>query len=89
MIKLDENHRLDSDRYQFIIQKRTVVVKKEAKHLGEEFWDNVAYLPKIEDVLRYMIHKEIKENMDDVGKIVLAVQNLENKFEDLLKARKL
>lgn len=89
MIILDENHRLTSDKHQFIIQKKMINDDKESKNYREEYWVNDAYVPKIEYVLRYMINNKIKENINDVEKIVSAVQGLESKFEDLLKAKRL
>lgn len=89
MIILDENHRLTSDKHQFIIQKKMINDDKESKNYREEYWVNDAYVPKIEYVLRYMINNKIKENINDVEKIVSSVQSLESKFEDLLKAKRL
>jgi hypothetical protein len=89
MIKINDDWGLDSDRLQFILLKRSTVSKKDSENFGKEVWTNEAYLPKIEDVLRYLTTHEIKQNLEyGIEVIVEAVYEMQKIFDKLFEAEK-
>ena len=89
MIKINDDWGLDSDKLQFILLKRTVNQKKDSENFGKDVWINEAYLPKIEDVLKYITTHEIKQNLEyGIEVIVEAVYEMQGIFDKLFEAEK-
>ena len=86
MLYLDENFRLDSDKYNFILQEKKIVQDKDSKNYGQEVWENRAYCGHIKDVLNYIIRKKIKANMDTLKSVQEAIIATEEIFDKLLEA---
>lgn len=83
-LQLGDNYRLTCDKYQYIIQKKSISTKEGV----DVRWKGEGFFGDIESVLRYMIDNKIKENISSVEAIIEAVNNLESKFQDLLKAKR-
>ena len=89
MIKINNDYGLDSDKLQFILLKRGENKTESSENFGKETWSNEAYLPKIEDVLRYITTHEIKQNLEyGIEVVVESIFEMEKIFDKLLEAEK-
>ena len=85
---ITDDYRVTSDKYQYFILKKRVVVDKESKNFGETFWDTEAYLPKIEDVMKYFLERGIKDDIGNINAIAAWVNEIESKFTEFLKVER-
>lgn len=84
--QIDKTTRLTSDKYQFIIETGTVVKDKESPRCGLINWSNEAFLPKIEDVLRWLADRDIKSNIENIHVAANWTKDLESKLKILVEA---
>lgn len=85
---ITDDYRLTSDKYQFILLKKRVIKDKDSKNYGEIAWDTEAFLPQIQDVLKYFTEKGIKDEIGNIHAIAAWVNEIESKFAEFLKAYK-
>ena len=85
---INDEYRITSDKYQYIIQKRYINQEEGSENYGETYWQNDAYLPQIQDVLNFFMELGIKENLDDIHVIKEYLDNMSGKFVEFLAAYK-
>ena len=85
---INDEYRITSDSMQYIIQKKFIIDKEGSKNNGKIDWRNEAYVPKIQDVLKFFMELGIKENLDNIHVIKEYLDNMSGKFDEFLKAYK-
>lgn len=85
---ITSDYRITSDKYQYIILKKRIIADKESENYGKEDWDSEAFLPKIEDVMRYFLERGIKDEIGSIHAIAAWVNEIESKFAEFLKAER-
>jgi len=88
LFNINDEYRITSDSYQFIVQKKFIIDKEGSKNNGQIDWRNEAYLPQIQDVLRFFMDLGIKENLDDIHMIKEYFDDMTGKFNEFLEAYK-
>ena len=84
-IPLDENYRLSSDKYQWMIQKRIFVKDKET---GEkvETWKSQNFHPTPEGAIRHHANMRVREQeAETLTEALEKIENVVSKLSDALK----
>lgn len=59
-IRLHDDYRITTDKYQYVLQERRIV--KEGKAAGEEAWDIIGYYSKLEHALERFVDIRVKSS---------------------------
>lgn len=86
--EINDDYRITSDKYQYILLKKRIVQDKDSKNYGEAAWDTEAFLPNIEDVLKFFMERGIKDEIGDIHAIAAWVNEIESRFTEFLDAYK-
>jgi hypothetical protein len=74
--QISEKYRLDSDKYNIILQEKQIVKGERGRELsvskvGDTYWLNIAYFSTPKNALHYIIENEIKEFwVEDLKEVV-------------------
>ena len=83
-IKLHDDYRLTSDRYQYILQERKVPQK--GKNIGKEYWDNIGYYSKLQNALDDYIDMRVKlSDVKSITEIINHLKELKKEVKDLME----
>lgn len=88
IFNINDDYRITSDKYQYIVQKRFIIDKEGSKNHGQVDWRNEVYLPKIEDVLEYFMDLGIKDHIEHIHMINEYFKDMSGKFKEFLDAYK-
>lgn len=84
-MKIDDNYYIDSDNYQFLLQKKSIV--RSGKKKGEIVYSTVTYHGTLTEALkqysRIMLREGINE-CDDIKDAIKLIKQIKNKIEDIL-----
>lgn len=85
VIDLNEKYAIRTDPYCLILSE-----KKINKNNGEEYYKNIGYYGKVEHILKDIIEKEIKadldllKNMEEISKMIKEIEvNAEKGMDDI------
>lgn len=81
-LQINEQYRISSDRYNIIVEERKVIQDGEKK--GEEYWTNIAYLPKLEDALVWLLNHQVR--VTDLSDVQIIVQELHRLYAGFKQA---
>lgn len=84
MLKINEKYYLDSDKLQYILLEKSIVVKKESENCGKEIFKNIGYYGTLESLKKSLLEKEIKENLGLLNNINKVIE-LKNELEKVEK----
>lgn len=80
MKKLNDRYYLDSDTYSLILcEKKTA---KKGKNQGQEYYEQIGFYGRIEDVYKAIVEKEIKSDLDildNIQKVVDLINEIRGK----------
>lgn len=79
-IIIDSKYRIRQDVYQFILEEKVVVTKKESKNFGQESWRTIAFFTKIPHIINYLMKHEINKDVID------SFQKIEDKINQVAEA---
>lgn len=83
--KIDDDYFIDSDSYQFLLQKKSVVKSGEKK--GEDTYSTLTYRGTITDILNDYTQIKLREGIKecrDIKEVKLLIKKLKNKIEEIL-----
>lgn len=84
-IKLDEQFRIVSDEYQFILQKLKIRNDK-SKEQEKEAYKNLSYHTSLEDLLSaYFRHRVVQSTAEDLKSLVREVRGVKQYIKDLIE----
>lgn len=78
LLQINEDWRIDSDQYNWILQKRTIITKTDnLENIGKEVWRNEGYHPTLPAAVAALVDKAIKMPPD--------VNGVLNKLDELIE----
>lgn len=78
-IRVDEEHRITSDKFQYMLQKRTIVK-------GEETWKTLCYYPTFQSLLQELVHREVRlSDVSSVEELIEATESVSQRVTELCK----
>ncbi len=86
IINIDNTYQIESDRFNWIVQKR-LKTPQINKRTGEDiFWSNIAYCQNLESSIRFLAELKIRLiNSSDVIKIQRKIEQIGIKLTKALK----
>lgn len=82
MKKLNDKYYLDSDNYNLILcEKKTA---KKGKNQGQEYYEQIGFYGRIEDLYKAIVEREIKSDLDildNIQKVVDLINEIRGKDE--------
>ena len=83
-IKLHDDYRLTSDRYQYILQERRISQKGE--NIGKEYWGNIGYYSNLQIALDDYVDKRVKlSDVKSITEIINHLKELKKEVKDLVE----
>ena len=68
LLQINEDWRIDSDQYNWILQKRSIIQRTDnIENIGKERWNNEGYFPTLPSAVRALVNQEIKIPADVAG----------------------
>ena len=71
MITIDQ-FVIDADKYQFIVREERI--RKKGKHIGDPYFKDVAFLPKLQDCIRWIFEHNAREIVHEFSTVERAAQ---------------
>ena len=85
-IILDDNHKLTSDKYNYIIKERKIYEKGDKK--GEVYWKQLFFYPKLEQaVAGYCEHFLLESSLSTLDGLGDAVRGLRSIVESIKETK--
>lgn len=85
---ITDEYKISADKYQYIVLKKQIIETPGSKHYGETMWNTEAFIPKINDVVKYLVNAGVRENIGDIHAIASWINHIEAKFDEFLKLYK-
>lgn len=86
-IRIDEDYKITSDEYQYILQEKKVKKNsKDKENIGETYWVSRGYHGSIESALKG--YKKVKIHHSDIKNIeqlLNKIEEIDKKIESVLK----
>ena len=77
-VVINDDWKITTDKWNFIVEKRSVVTKKGSANLGKSFWKQEAYYPTLEQAFNAIVDRCLwrtrSDSMEDILDLLREVQ---------------
>lgn len=80
MKQINEKYYIDSDSLNYILMEKKVY--ENGKNIGKEYFVNIGYYNRLQDLYKTLIEKEIKDDLgmiENISKVVELIEKIKEK----------